>query len=68
LDSTVIRPAPVRRRESNDDLIGHCRELLGEDGVAMSDDEIDALRRSAEAMARVLIGVFLARSAEADRP
>jgi hypothetical protein len=49
-------------------LIAHCRELLGQDGEGLSDDEIDDLRRSAEEMARVLIGVFLARSTQVEEP
>lgn len=39
--------------------IAECRDVLGEEGRAMSDDEIDALRRNAEAMAHVLIEMFL---------
>lgn len=36
-----------------------CRDLLGEEARAMSDDEIDALRDSAETMAHLLIEIFL---------
>jgi hypothetical protein len=49
-------------------LIAHCREVLGQDGEGLSDDEIDDLRRSAEEMARVLIGVFLAKSKQGEEP
>ena len=68
LNSTAIRSASVRRRASEDDLIGHCRELLGEDANGVSDEEVNALRRSAEEMARVLIGVFLANSGQTGKP
>lgn len=50
----------------NRDLIAHCREVLGHDAEGLSDEEIDDLRRSAEEMARVLIGVFLARSRQVE--
>jgi hypothetical protein len=49
-------------------LIAHCREVLGHDAEGLSDEEIDDLRRSAEEMARVLIGVFLARSKQVEEP
>ena len=39
--------------------IAECRDVLGEEGRAMSEGEIDALRRDAEAMAHVLIEMFL---------
>lgn len=49
-------------------LIAHCREVIGQDAEGMSDEEIDELRRQAEDMARVLIGVFLARAPQVDGP
>ena len=39
--------------------IARCRELLGEDAEMMSDDEIVAATRHAEALAHILIGVAL---------
>jgi hypothetical protein len=39
--------------------IARCRELLGDEAVGLSDDEIDQIRRHAETMAQVLIEVFL---------
>lgn len=39
--------------------IAECRDLLGDEGHALSDEEIDALRQNAETMAHVLIGIFL---------
>ena len=41
--------------------IARCRELLGEDAEAMSDRDIDFVRRHAEAMAHVLVELFLKR-------
>ena len=41
--------------------IGRCRELLGRDGRELSDEDIDAIRRHAHAMAHTLIDVFLHR-------
>jgi hypothetical protein len=60
-----MHPTRVRQHELHDALIGHCRELIGKDGDALSDEAVDALRRSAEEMARVLISVFLAKSGQA---
>jgi len=39
--------------------IARCRELLGDDAEMMSDDEVVAVTRHAEALAHVLIGVAL---------
>ena len=39
--------------------IGRCRELLGDEAVDLSDEEVDRIRQHAEAMAHVLIEVFL---------
>jgi len=36
-----------------------CRELLGDEARHLSDDEIEAIRRHAHAMAHVLVDVFL---------
>lgn len=40
-------------------LIDRCRELLGDEAIGLSDDEIDQIRRHAEMMAQVLIEVYL---------
>lgn len=40
-------------------LLARCRELLGDEGVGLSEDEVDGIRRHADAMAHVLIEVFL---------
>ena len=39
--------------------IARCRELLGDDAVGLSDEEVDRIRQHAETMAHVLIEVFL---------
>lgn len=49
-------------------LIAHCREVLGQDGESMSDEEVDELRRNVEEMARVIFGVFLARTRQVEEP
>ena len=51
-----LNPADVR---ANQISIDRCRELLGDEAVGLSDDEIDQIRRHAETMAQVLIEVFL---------
>jgi len=44
-------------------VIGRCRELLGEEADGLSDDDVDRVRRHAEAMARVIVEMFLDQSA-----
>lgn len=39
--------------------IARCRELLGDEAVGLSDEEVDVIRRHADAMAHVLVEVFL---------
>jgi hypothetical protein len=39
--------------------IARCRELLGAEATGLSDDEIDVLRQHADAMANVLVDIFL---------
>lgn len=41
--------------------IARCRELLGDEARELSDEDIDAIRRHAQAMAHTLIDVFLHR-------
>jgi len=56
---------PEARRDalprSSDGLISlaRCRELLGDEGLGLCDDELDRVRRHAAAMARVLVLAFL---------
>jgi hypothetical protein len=39
--------------------INRCRELLGDDGVDLSDEEVDRMRQHAEVVARAVIDLFL---------
>ena len=45
----VRQPIPIAR----------CRELLGDEALDLADDEIDAIRSHAHAMAHTLIEIFL---------
>jgi hypothetical protein len=40
-------------------LIARCRELLGDEAVGLSDEEVDRIRRHADTMAHVVIEMFL---------
>jgi hypothetical protein len=47
-------------REANDEIsIERCRELLGEEAIDLTDDDVDRIRRCADAVANVVIKVFL---------
>lgn len=39
-----------------------CRELLGEEAAGLSDTEVDAIRRHADTMARVIVDLFVKQS------
>jgi hypothetical protein len=39
--------------------IARCRDLLGDEWSALSDEEIELIRRRAEAMAHILVDIFL---------
>jgi hypothetical protein len=39
--------------------INRCRELLGDEAVGLSDEQVDQIRRHAETMAHVVIEAFL---------
>lgn len=43
--------------------IARWRELLGEDAEGLSDDEVEQIRRHADAMVRVIVEMFLERHA-----
>jgi hypothetical protein len=38
--------------------IGRCRELLGEDGESMTEQDIDDIRRHAETMACIVVEMY----------
>jgi hypothetical protein len=42
--------------------IARCRELLGDEADGLSDDDVDQIRRHAEAMAHVIVEMFLMES------
>lgn len=39
--------------------IARCREILGDEADGLSDIEVDQIRRHAEAMAHVIVDVYL---------
>lgn len=39
--------------------IARCRELLGDESNGLSDEDVDLIRRHADAMAHVLVEMFL---------
>jgi hypothetical protein len=43
--------------------IARCRELLGEEAAGLSDREVDQIRRHADAVAHVIVEMFLERRA-----
>ena len=49
--------------ESDCISITRCRELLGDEAEGLSDHEVDLMRRDADAMAHVLVEIFLDISA-----
>ncbi len=40
--------------------IDRCRELLDDDAIALSDEDVDRVRRHADVVARIVIELFLA--------
>ena len=39
--------------------VARCREILGDEAVGLSDTEVDQIRRHADAMAHVIVDMFL---------
>jgi hypothetical protein len=39
--------------------IDRCRELLEDDGIGLSDEEVDRVRQHADVVARIVIELFL---------
>ena len=39
--------------------LAECRELLGDEAAKLSDEQLDAIRQHAQAMAHVLVEIFL---------
>jgi hypothetical protein len=58
-----------QRRNTRDDIaddntIARCRELLGDEAEGLSDAEIDHIRRHADAVAHVIVEMFLEKRPE----
>jgi hypothetical protein len=50
--------------ESEETSFVRCRELLGDEGAELSDEQLDAIRQHAQAMANVLVELFLTGSSQ----
>jgi hypothetical protein len=48
-----------REAGSEETSLARCRELLGDQAAEMSDEQLDAIRQHAQAMASVLVELFL---------
>ena len=48
---------------ADDNTIARCRELLGDEAEGLSDEEIDHIRRHADAVAHVIVEIFLEQRA-----
>ena len=53
-------------RQSSDGVLplARCRELLGDEAAGVSDEDLDRVRRHADALAHVLIEIAVARDAQ----
>jgi hypothetical protein len=47
-------------------LIARCRELLGEEANGLSDREVDHIRQHADALAHVIIDMYLEEQAASE--
>lgn len=48
-----------REAESEETSLARCRELLGDEATELSEVQLDAIRQHAQAMAIVLVELFL---------
>ena len=53
-----------REAEAGETSLQRCRELLGDEGAELSDEQLDAIRHHAQAMANVLVELFLTGSSQ----
>jgi hypothetical protein len=53
-----------REAESEETSLVRCRELLGDEAEELSDEQLDAIRQHAQAMANVLVELFLTGSSQ----
>jgi len=57
--------APIdREAESEETSLARCRELLGDEATELSDVDLDAIRQHAQAMAIVLVELFLSGNSQ----
>lgn len=49
----------ITSADVDQDTIKRCRDLLGGDGIDLTDEEVDRVREHADLVARVLIELFL---------
>ena len=49
---------------ADDNTIARCRELLGDEADGLSDEEIDRVRRHADAVAHVIVEILLGQRAK----
>jgi hypothetical protein len=62
----AIENTNASRRAVGAISIEHCHDLLGHDGCGLSDEEIELIRRRAQAMAHILVDIFLQNSPTRD--
>ncbi|HWI19626.1 MAG TPA: hypothetical protein VNT81_17860 [Vicinamibacterales bacterium] len=53
-----------REVEFEETSLVRCRELLGDEGGELSDEQLDAIRQHAQAMANVLVELFLTENSQ----
>ena len=58
-DKEQIEQALIAIRNVVDGCLARCRELLGDEAAELSDEQLDAIRQHAQAMANVLVELFL---------
>jgi hypothetical protein len=49
----------ITSADADQPTIDRCRELLGDDGLDLTDEEVDRVRQQADVVARVVIELFL---------
>ena len=54
--------------DSERNSLANCREFLGDEAAELSDEEVEAFRQHAQAMAHVLIEIFLTADSTTHQP
>jgi hypothetical protein len=49
----------INSADVDERTIERCRELLGDDGIDLTDEEVERMRQHAEVVARAVIDLFL---------